>query len=115
MLPAYAVAPRGLSLRVQPRMMSPTVPGTSASGLPAAASAEVAAQAIEENASAMVAMREEVCRRRKWLRLAWARNQSWIVVAAAAAISTPRAAMNAGHVETRASASTNGANASMMA
>ena len=63
--------------------------------LPAAASAAVAAQVIDENASAKVAMREEVCRRRKWLRLAWARNQSWIAVADAAAITMPIAAMTA--------------------
>ena len=41
------------------------------------------AQVIDEKASAKVATREEVCRRRKWLRLAWARNQSWIAVAEA--------------------------------
>jgi hypothetical protein len=41
----------------------------------AAASAEAAAQAMDENASAKVAMREEVCRRRNWLRLACVRKQ----------------------------------------
>ena len=46
-----------------------------ASHVPAAASAAVPAQAIEENASAKVAAREDVCRRRKWLRLAWVRNE----------------------------------------
>src|SRR3954447_20243327 len=96
-------------------MISPTAPGTSASRLPAATSAAVAAQAIEEKASATVAKRDEVSRRRKWLRLAWARNQSWIVVAAAAAVSAPMAAVAAVQVDTKASASTSGENASMMA
>ena len=44
-------------------------------------SADVAAQPIEEKASAKVASREEVWRRRNWLRLACTRNQSWIAVA----------------------------------
>ena len=46
-----------------------------------AATAAVAAQPIEENASAKVATRDETWRRRNWLRLAWVRNQSWIAVA----------------------------------
>jgi hypothetical protein len=44
--------------------------GTKASQLPETAMAPVPAQAIEEKASAKVATREEVWRRRKWLRLA---------------------------------------------
>ena len=48
---------------------------------PAAARPAVPAQEIEENASAKVATRDEVWRRRKCLRLAWVRNQSWISVA----------------------------------
>jgi len=44
---------------------------TNAKPVPAAASPAVAAQVIDENASANVAMRDDVCRRRKWLRLAW--------------------------------------------
>ena len=55
-------------------MKSAISAGPSAAQLPAAASAEVAAQAIDENASANVAMREEVCRRRNWLRLAGVRK-----------------------------------------
>jgi len=43
----------------------------------------------EHSASAKVAMRDEVCRRRKWLRFAWTRNQNWIEVAEAAAARTP--------------------------
>ena len=64
----------------------------SASHVPAAASAAVAAQVIDEKASANVAMRDEIYRRRKWLRLAWLRNHSWIWVADAAATTMPAAA-----------------------
>ena len=54
-----------------------------------AANAVVAAQAIEENASANVARRDDVCLRRNWLRRACIRKQSWIAVAAAAADRIP--------------------------
>jgi len=47
--------------------------GPSAIQVPVAASAEAAAQAMDENASAKVAMREEVCRRRG-LGSRWARR-----------------------------------------
>ena len=40
------------------------------------ASAAVAAQPIEQKASAKVASRDDVWRRRNWLRLACTRNQS---------------------------------------
>ena len=69
--------------------------GPSANQVPAAASAAVAAQAIDEKASAKVAMRDEVCRRRNWLRLACVRKQIWMSVAAAAAARTPSAATSA--------------------
>lgn len=59
--------------------------GPTACHSPAAASAEVAAHAMDENASAKVAIRDDVCLRRKWLRRACTRKQSWIIVAAAAA------------------------------
>ena len=62
-----------------------------ASQVPAAARAPVAAQPIDDNASAKVAMRDEVWRRRKWLRLAWVRNQSWMAVAEAVATTMPTA------------------------
>ena len=52
-----------------------------ASQVPVAARAPVPAQPIEESASAKVAMREEVWRRRKRLRRACVRNQNWIAVA----------------------------------
>ena len=57
----------------------------------ASAIAAVAAQPIEEKASANVAMRDEVWRRRNWLRLACTRNQSWIAVADTVAMTTPGA------------------------
>src|SRR5580700_10881272 len=60
-----------------------------------AASAATAAQPMETKASAKVATREEVWRRRKWLRLAWARKQSWISVAEAAATAIPMPATSA--------------------
>jgi hypothetical protein len=50
--------------------------GPSANQLPPAVNAAAAAQAIAANASAKVASRDEVWRRRKWLRFACARNQS---------------------------------------
>ena len=56
--------------------------GASADQVCEAASAAVAAQAIDEKASANVARRDEVCRRRNWLRRACTRKQSWMTVAA---------------------------------
>ena len=79
----------GLSRCALAKMPTATTPGIAASEVPLAASAAVAAQAMETKASAKVATRDEVCRRRKWLRLAWARKHSWISVAEAAAIATP--------------------------
>jgi hypothetical protein len=46
-------------------MPNATMAGPIASHKPTAASAEVAAQAIDENASAKVESREDVCLRRK--------------------------------------------------
>ena len=60
------------------------------------------AQEIEENASAKVATRDEVWRRRKCLRLAWVRNQSWISVAEAAETPMPPAAISASRGEASA-------------
>src|ERR1700755_1424583 len=60
---------------------------TAASGI-ARTRAAVAAQPIDEKASAKVASRDEVWRRRNWLRLACTRNQSWIAVADEAAMMT---------------------------
>src|ERR1700730_3070483 len=89
LLRRFGDAQRGLISRVPTRVPTGIAPVTRASQVPAAASAAVAAQVIDEMASANVAMREEICRRRKWLRLAWVRNQSWIWVADAAATRTP--------------------------
>src|SRR3954471_11114291 len=58
-------------------------------------SAALAAQPIEEKASAKVASREEVWRRRNWLRRACTRNQSWIAVAEAALTMTAPALISA--------------------
>src|SRR5450432_619505 len=73
------------------------------------ASAAVAAQPIEENASAKVASRDEVWRRRNWLRRACTRNQSWIAVADAAATMTPEAVTAACSGEAKISAAISGA------
>jgi hypothetical protein len=54
-----------------------------ASNEPAAASAAVTAQLMDEKASANVAVREEIWRRRKSPRRVWLRNQSWIATAQA--------------------------------
>src|SRR5690242_9476135 len=72
-------------------------------------SADVAAQPIEEKASAKVAMREDVWRRRNWLRFACTRNQSWIAVADPAAIITAEAVTEACNGARIASAATSGA------
>src|SRR5215471_7650350 len=81
----------------------------------ASASAAVAAQPIEEKASAKVAMRDEVWRRRNWLRLACTRNHSWIAVADAAPMMTPAAVTTACPGASSASAVTNGAKMRPMA
>ena len=75
----------------------------------ASASADVAAQPIEEKASAKVAMREEVWRRRNWLRLACTRNQNCMAVADTVATLTPRAVTAAWSGEAKARAATSGA------
>src|SRR5260370_17546200 len=68
------------------------------------AKAAVAAHPIEEKASANVASRDDVWRRRNWLRRACTRNQSWIAVAEAEAIPMPEA----GPPPRRRDANTNG-------
>src|SRR5262245_46857865 len=79
---------------------------------PADARPAVPAHEIDENASANVATREDVWRRRKYLRLACVRNQSWISVAAVGETKIPTAATSASCGEARAIASTSGANTS---
>src|ERR1700722_6628739 len=78
------------------------------------ASAVVAAHPIDEKASAKVASRDDVWRRRNWLRRAWTRNQSWIAVAEAAGTGTPAAVMAACNGEANISAATSGANRAPM-
>src|SRR3954451_2921880 len=71
-------------------------------------SAALAAKPIEENASAKVASRDEVWRRRNWLRRACTRNQSWIAVAEAALTMTAPALTAAWNAEAKASAAISG-------
>src|SRR5271169_5083488 len=78
-------------------------------------SAVVAAHPIDEKASAKVASRDDVWRRRNWLRRACTRNQSWIAVAEAAAIATPIAVTAACSGEANINAITNDANRAPMA
>jgi hypothetical protein len=87
----FGTLQRGLISRVPIKVATATAAGARASQEPAAASAAVAAQVIDEMASANVAMRDEICRRRNWLRLACVRNQSWIRVADADATVMPMA------------------------
>src|ERR1700755_1506048 len=72
-------------------------------------SAAVAAQPIEEKASAKVASRDEVWRRRNWLRLACTRNHNWIAGADEAAIRTAAAGIAACAGASSASAAISGA------
>ena len=74
----------------------------------ASRSAAVAAQPIEEKASAKVASREDVWRRRNWLRRACTRNQSWIAVAEAALTTIAPALIAAWNGEAKATAATSG-------
>ena len=82
---------RGLIFHVAARMAAVITPLITAAMGIASASAAVAAQPIEQKASAKVASRDEVWRRRNWLRLACTRNQSWIAVAETVATMTPSA------------------------
>src|ERR1700761_2261751 len=73
-------------------------------------STEGAAHPIEVKASAKVASREAVWRRRNWLRLACTRNQSWIAVDETVVIATPSALIAACVGEAKAIAATSGPN-----
>src|ERR1700692_2649618 len=81
----------------------------------ASASAAVAAHPIEEKASAKVASRDDVWRRRNWLRRACTRNQSRIAVAELAAMVTPIAVTAACSGEASTNAMTSGANRTLIA
>src|ERR1700754_4491746 len=105
----------GLSFQVaatMPAVISPVM--MAAIGI-ASASAAGAAQPIDEKASAKVASRDEVWRRRNWLRRACTRNQSWIAVADAAATATPSAVTAACGGDAKSSATTSGAKIAPMA
>src|SRR5712691_9785603 len=71
-----AHARRGLIFQVAARMPAVINPVISATSGIASASAAVAAHPIEQKASANVASRDDVWRRRNWLRRACTRNQS---------------------------------------
>src|ERR1700744_5331473 len=77
-------------------------------------STEVAAHPIDVKASAKVASREAVWRRRNWLRLACTRNQSCTAVDETVGIATPSAVIAACPGEANASAATSGANITPM-
>src|SRR5579859_2598838 len=106
---ASAHARFGLNFQVTAMMPSVIIPLMAAATGIDNTSADVAAQPIEENASANVARREEVWRRRNWLRLACTRNQSWIAVADTAPIATPAAVTTACSGARKARAATSGA------
>src|ERR1700749_5166430 len=90
-------------------MASAISDGAMASTGLSAATAAVAAQPMEEKASANVATREETWRRRNWLRLACVRHQSWIGVAQVAAMTMPAPVTTACQGEAMAIAMTSGA------
>src|SRR6476620_5028569 len=96
-------------------MQAVIAPLTSAASGIDIASAAVAAQPIEQKASANVATRDEVWRRRNWLRLACTRNQSWIAAAEIVAMMMAAAVIAACNAETNASATTSGANTAPIA
>src|SRR5262245_50837944 len=85
----------GLIARAVANRPNATAPMISASHMPTVASAAVAAQAIDEKASAKVATRDDVWRRRKWLRFAWVRNQNCTAVAEPVAAAIPAAETSA--------------------
>src|SRR6267154_3055289 len=100
---------RGLIFHAATRMQAVINPVTSAAIGIDSAKAAVAAQPIEEKASANVASRDDVWRRRNWLRRACTRNQSWIAVAQAAAMMMPEAVTAAWNGEAKISTTINGA------
>ena len=100
---------RGLSFQVAASRAAVINPLMTAATGTTSASAAVAAHPIEEKASAKVASRDEVWRRRNWLRLACTRNQSWIDVAHVAPMMTPTAVTAACGGEATPSARTSGA------
>src|SRR5712672_2445489 len=100
---------RGLIFHAATRMQAVINPVASAAIGTDSVKAAVAAQPIEENASANVASRDDVWRRRNWVRRAWTRNQSWMAVAEAVATMTPNAVTAACSGTANASAPISGA------
>src|SRR3954454_1955471 len=106
--PAHCHYRRGLNFQVMATRLAVIRPLTRPTMGSVSTNAALAAQPIEENASAKVASRDEVWRRRNWLRRAWTRNQSWIAVAEAALTMTAPALTAAWDGEAKASAAING-------
>src|SRR5271154_6965448 len=100
---------RGLIFQVAATIAAVIRPVITAAAGIASTGAAVAPQPIDAKASAKVAIRDEVWRRRNWLRRAWTRNQSWIAVADSVAIATPAAVTTACNGEANASARISGA------
>src|SRR5262249_14945095 len=100
---------RGLIFQVTAMMAEVIRPLKRAATGTASASTAVAAQPMEEKASAKVAMREEGWRRRNWLRFACKRKQSWIAVADTVATVMPSAVTAACIGDAKANAATSGA------
>src|SRR4029079_16292055 len=92
----------GLILQVPARMTIVISAAMVAASGTVSTSTAVAAHPIEEKASANVASRDEVWRRRNWLRLACTRIQSWIAVAETVAVTTPSAVISACNAEATA-------------
>src|SRR6266436_5532441 len=101
---------RGLSFQVAATIAAVISPQMIAPSGMTSANAAVAAHPIEEKASAKVASRDEVWRRRNWLRLACTRNQNWIAVAEAAPIAMPIVVTMACNGATTVSAAISGTN-----
>src|SRR5436305_10721128 len=99
-----AQAAFGLIMRAPTTTMVASAASTRARPSPAAARPAAPAQPIEANASAKVAVRDDVWRRRKWLRLAWERKKNWIAVAEPAAARMPAAVIAAVGADTHARA-----------
>src|SRR5258708_24371550 len=80
---------RGLSFQVPATRAAVASPQMIAPVGMTSTSADVAAHPIEEKASAKVASRDEVWRRRNWLPFARTRHQNWIAVAELAPAAMP--------------------------
>src|SRR3954468_4923337 len=107
--PAHCHYRRGLNFQVMATRLAVIRPLTRPTMGRVSTRAALAAQPIDENASAKVASRDEVWRRRNWLRRAWIRNQSWMAVDETGATSTAAAVTTACDGAIQPSASTSGA------